>query len=150
MKKTFPFFILLIGLFTPAFGQDKYDEELAKKYQADDYGMRKYVMAFLKSGPDVEHYSEEERAKIQQGHMEHIGKMATEKKLVLAGPFFGEGTLRGIFIFDVADINEAEKLTAEDPAVKAGVLKMELVEWYGSAALMAIPEIHEKIQKIDF
>ncbi|QDH81015.1 hypothetical protein FKX85_18980 [Echinicola soli] len=150
MIKFLSIFALLISLLSSAFAQEKYDEELVKKYQADDYGMRKYVMAFLKRGPDVERYSEEERAKIQQGHMAHIGKMAAEKKLVLAGPFYGEGALRGIFIFDLDDIKEAEKLTSEDPAVKAGVLKIELLEWYGSAAVMAIPEIHEKIQKIAF
>lgn len=150
MKKHLSIFALLMVLFSPVFGQEKFDEALAKKYEADDYGMRKYVMAFLKRGPKVEQYSDEERAKIQEGHMAHIGKMAEDKTLVLAGPFFGKGDLRGIFIFDLETIEEAEKLTAEDPAIKADVLQMELLEWYGSAAVMAIPEIHEKIQKIDY
>ena len=29
-----------------------FDSILAKKYGADDYGMKKYVMAFLKKGPN--------------------------------------------------------------------------------------------------
>jgi hypothetical protein len=41
-------------------------------------------------------------------------------------------------------------LTNSDPAIQAGSLIMELHEWYGSAAVMAIPGIHDKIQKISF
>ncbi|WP_186758509.1 YciI family protein [Echinicola salinicaeni] len=149
MRKLAILIPLFLVLSLAGFGQDKYDPGLAEKYKADDYGMKKYVMAFLKRGPEVANYSKEERDKIQQGHMAHIGKMAEAKKLVLAGPFFGEGELRGIFLFDVDNLEEAEKLTSEDPAVKAGVLTLELLEWYGSAAVMAIPEIHEKIQKIE-
>ncbi|MBD8489986.1 hypothetical protein IFO69_14610 [Echinicola sp. CAU 1574] len=150
MNKILTIFYLLFVVSFQVFSQEKYDPELAKKYKADDYGMKKYVIAFLKRGPDVANYSEEERGKIQQGHMNHIGKMVEKEKLVLAGPFFGDGELRGIFVFDVDNIEEAQQLTAEDPAIKAGVLIMDLKEWYGSAAVMAIPEIHKKIQKVDF
>jgi uncharacterized protein YciI len=73
--------------------------------------------------------------------------MAEEGKLVLAGPFFGNGDLRGIYIFNVGTIAEAEELTNSDPAIKAGSLEMELVEWYGPAALMAIDDFHAKLAK---
>lgn len=129
---------------------ENYDAELAKKLKADDLGMKKYVMAFLYSGDHVSEYSKEERAEIQKGHMANITKLADMGKLILAGPFFGTEAMRGIFIFDVTSIEEAESLTNTDPAIKAGVLKMELKEWYGSAALVMIPEIHQKIQKTGF
>ena len=58
--------------------------------------------------------------------------------------------MRGIYIFNVETIEEAKKLTETDPAIKAGSLIMELHEWYGSAGLMAVPEIHEKVQKVSF
>jgi len=124
----------------------KYDEALAKKYGADDYGMKKFVIAFLKRGPN-HNIPKEEAAKLQAAHMENINKMAEAGKLVLAGPFFGNGDLRGLYIFDVRSIEEAEKLTNSDPAIKAGSLEMELFEWYGSAAVMAIPELHYKVAK---
>jgi uncharacterized protein YciI len=73
--------------------------------------------------------------------------MAEEGKLVLAGPFFGNGDLRGIYIFNVGTIAEAEELTNSDPAIKAGSLEMELVEWDGPAALMAIDDFHAKLAK---
>lgn len=149
MKTLFLFvlFSLLIGVF-PALGQDGiYDPGLAAKLKADDIGMKKYVMAFLYSGDRVDEYSKEERAEIQKGHMANISKLADMGKLLLAGPFFGTESMRGIFIFDVETKEEAEELTNTDPAVKAGVLKMELREWYGSAAVMMVPEIHAKLQK---
>ncbi len=127
--------------------QSQYDEALAKKFGADDYGMRKYVMAFLLRGDRVAEYSPEERSEIQAGHMANIGKMAEMGKLIVAGPFFGNDDLRGIYIFDVQTLEEAKALTETDPAIKAGVLKMDLKEWYGSAALMMLPELYPKVTK---
>lgn len=129
---------------------ETYDSELAQKLKADDYGMRKFVIAFLYAGDRVSEYSPEQRAEIQKGHMANINKLAEMDKLILAGPFFGNEAMRGIFVFDVDSKEEAEGLTNTDPAIIAGVLKMDLKEWYGSAALLMIPEIHKKIQKSDF
>lgn len=136
----------------PVFGQTEsvYDADLAQKLGADDYGMKRYVMAFLLAGDRVNEYTQEERAEIQKGHMANINRLAEMGKLVLAGPFINGGEKRGIFLFDVPSKAEAEELTNTDPAVKSGVLKMELVEWYGSAALMTIPEVHEKVQRKNF
>lgn len=127
---------------------DGYDEKLAAEVGADDYGMRKYVMAFLKRGPNRDR-SKEEADALQAAHMENIGRLAEEGLLSLAGPFFGDGELRGIYIFNVDSIEEAERLTNTDPAIKAGSLKMELMEWYGSAALMKVNEIHSQVAKIN-
>jgi len=123
-----------------------YDSLLVKKFGADDYGMKKYVMAFLKKGPN-RNFTEEEAAELQKAHLDNIGKLAEEGKLVLAGPFFGDDDLRGIYIFNVSTIAEAEALTNTDPAIKAGSLAMELKEWYGSAAVVGINEVHQKLQK---
>ncbi|WP_306643613.1 YciI family protein [Sanyastnella coralliicola] len=125
-----------------------YDSLLAARLGADDYGMHQYVMAFLKAGPNRDG-TEEERAELQRAHMENIGRLADEGKLVLAGPFLDDGELRGIYIFDVQSIEEAEALTATDPAIQSGSLVMELHPWYGSAAVMQINEIHQQIAKIN-
>lgn len=42
---------------------------------------------------------------------------------------------------------EAEKLTNTDPAIQAGLLAMELKEWYGPAALMAVNDLHKTLSK---
>jgi len=131
-------------------GQQAYDPTLAEKYQADEYGMKTYIIAFLKRGPEVDKYSPAERSEIQQNHLANIQSLAATGKLILAGPFIDDQDLRGIYIFDVPTSEEAEALTATDPAVQAGVLSMDLKPWYGSAALTSIPDLHSKIQKKSF
>lgn len=126
-----------------------YDSLLAEQYGADDYGMRKYVIAFLKRGPNRD-LPKAKADSLQAAHMANIGRMAEAGKLAIAGPFFDDGDLRGIYIFAVESIQEAEELTQSDPAIQAGSLVMELKEWYGSAALMAVNDIHNEITKIEF
>jgi uncharacterized protein YciI len=150
MKSTIFSLLLILAMGGSAFCQDQYDEALAKKLGADDYGMRKYVMAFLLRGDRVGEYTSEQRSEIQGGHMANIGKMAEMGKLIVAGPFMGNEDLRGIYIFDVQTLEEAKALTETDPAIQAGVLKMDLKEWYGSAALMMLPEMYQKVTKKSF
>ena len=118
----------------------------AAEYGADDYGMKSYVMAFLKKGPNRD-LDSTEADKLQRAHLDNISEMAEAGKLVLAGPFFDDGDLRGIYIFDVETIEEAQLLTESDPAIKAGSLVMELKQWYGSAALLGVGKTHTTIAK---
>ncbi len=122
-----------------------YDSLLAQKTGADEYGMKTYVLVYLKIGPNRDQDSVS-IAKIQRAHLDHIQKMSEEGKLILAGPFMDKGEVRGIFLFNTT-LEEAKKLTESDPAVISGRLIMELHPWYGSAALMTIPETHKKVQK---
>jgi len=123
-----------------------FDEQAARTFGADDYGMKKYVMAFLRRGPNRP-TDAKKAEELQIAHLKNIDRMAGEGKLVLAGPFLDKGDLRGIYIFNAATVAEAEALTATDPAIQAGSLVMELKEWYGSAALMAMNDIHKKLSK---
>jgi uncharacterized protein YciI len=129
---------------------ENYNAELAQELGADDYGMKMYVMAFLKQGPNRDQ-TPEEAAKLQKAHMDNIGRMAENGDLVVAGPFAkNDQGIQGIYIFDVKTVEEAEALTKTDPAIKAGRLKMELIPWYGSAALMQVNEVHQKLSKKSF
>jgi uncharacterized protein YciI len=147
--------ILFIGCSSPAdksveeTSQDDlqgFDEQLAEELGADDYGMKQYVMAFLKAGPN-QSMDSTRAANLQRAHLDNIGRLAEEGKLILAGPFMDSGEMRGIYVFDVRTIEEARELTETDPAIEAGRLEMELRPWYGSAALMQVNEIHSKISK---
>lgn len=125
-----------------------YDSILAQELDADEYGMKQYVMAFLKVGPNRSQDSTT-RANLQRAHLNNITRLANEGVLVLAGPFIDEGDIRGIYVFDVETMEEAKALTETDPAVEAGSLVMELHPWYGSAALLEVNDIHSKIAKIN-
>lgn len=122
-----------------------FDESHAEIWEADGYGMKPYVMAFLKSGPNRSG-SPEERMKLQEAHMANIERMAEAGQLVLAGPFLDNTEIRGIYVFNVADTAVAREWTATDPAIQAGSLTMELHPWYGSAALMALNDLHTLVQ----
>jgi uncharacterized protein YciI len=130
----------------PANTDSKFDPAKAKKYGADQYGMKKYVMAFLKRGPNRD-LPAEKRKELQAAHLKNIVRMVEEGTLVLAGPFMDNGDIRGIYIFNVQSVEEARKLTNTDPAIQAGSLVMELKPWYGTAALVELREIHKTIQE---
>lgn len=121
------------------------DTTLIRELRADDYGMKTYVMAFLKAGPNRNQDSAT-AANLQAAHLANIRRMANEGKLVIAGPVLDTGDVRGIYIFNVESVEEAKALTETDPAIKAGRLVMELHPWYGSAALQKVNELHARIQ----
>lgn len=125
-----------------------YDAELAQRLGADERGMKMYVLCILKTGPKDAEIQGEERKEIFAGHFANIAKLAEERKLLLAGPFGkNDRSWRGLYVFNVATVAEAEELVVLDPAVKAGVFVTELTPWYGSAAIMTVNETHAKIAK---
>lgn len=157
MKNLLLLFILFVGILSckdsgKAHNESKtsneivYDSALAIETGADEYGMRTYVMALLKEGPNRDQDSTE-AARLQRAHLDNITRMAEEGKLVMAGPFFDDWEVKGIYIFAVETVEEAEELTKTDPAIQAGRLVMELHPWYGSAALMKAGEMHKMVAK---
>jgi uncharacterized protein len=150
MKKIVQCVLLLLLSTALCFGQPKkeFDAELAAKLGADDYGMKKYVFAFLKSGP-TKIDDAAKRKDLQVAHLKNIQRMAEEGKLVVAGPFLDNQPIRGIYIFNVTTVEEAKKLVETDPSIQAGTLEMELHPWYGSAALMEVTRIHYMLEKVD-
>ncbi len=127
--------------------ESTFNESLANELGADEYGMKSYVMAFLYRGDSRDNFSKNELDSLQTLHLKNIGELANSGKLAVAGPFLDEGNLRGIYIFNVSSVDEAEQLTNTDPSIKAGILKMELKPWYSSAALNQVNTIHQQIAK---
>jgi uncharacterized protein YciI len=129
----------------------KFDPDLAKKVGADQMGMRKYVLALLKTGPKDAEVIGDARKAIFKGHFDNMNRLAKEGKLAVAGPFNDpEKKYRGLFIFAVSTVEEAKALAETDPTVKAGVLIVEYIPWYGSASLMLSNELHEKVSEKSF
>ncbi len=140
--------LLLISKF--AWSQNpNYNDSLAKKLGADDYGMKKYVLVILKTGSNTS----TDKSYIDscfRGHMKNMEVMVKAGQLVVAGPLGkNEKTYRGIFILNLNSLEEATVLLQSDPAIKAKLLEPELYAWYGSAALPVYLETSEKIWKKD-
>ena len=159
MRSVSPAFLLAIILAASAAGQTtpkatptpnpNYDAALAKKLGADERGMRNYVLAILRSGPNYDKIKGDERAEIFKGHFANINRMAKEGTLLVAGPFGDEtGDWAGLYLFNVKTVDEAKKLTETDPSIRSGVFIGEFHKWYGSAAMLEITRIHNTITPI--
>jgi len=125
----------------------EYDSTLAKKLGADERGMKTYVLVILRTGP-AKIEDKELIDSLFSGHFSNMDKLAEEGRLVAAGPFnTNDKEYRGLFIFDVSTIEEAEALVKGDPTVTNGIFVTEMYRWYGSAALPLMNEIYPKLQK---
>ena len=83
--------------------------------------------------------------------MDNINRLAKEGLLVVAGPFGkNELTFRGLFILNVKTVEEAKVLCETDPAIKAGIFDVDMIPWYGSAALNEYLKFSEKVGKYKF
>ena len=88
-------------------------------------------LGFLRRGPNRKEGDGQtpEVQELQKAHIANINRLAEAKKLVMAGPFGDNGDLRGIFVFRVASLKEAQDLAATDPMIKIDRLRLELHPW---------------------
>jgi len=157
MKCTFTLFLWVIAHL--AFGQSQpdqqplkmnpnFDQALAEKLGGDAYGMKSYFLVILKTGPstntDTTFISES-----FAGHMENIGRLVDEGKLIVAGPIGkNANAYRGIFILNhIKTMEEAKEILQTDPAIQNGLLAYDVYTWYGSAALPEYLPVSDKIWK---
>ena len=69
-------------------------------------------------------------------HQAYARKMMDQGSVALAGPFGDNAQLKGIYIFTV-DAEQAAKLVADDPMVKAGFFKPEPHPWITAHGVLA-------------
>jgi uncharacterized protein YciI len=105
-----------------------WSEEVMKKTTTPEKMTTAYL-AFLTRGAKWTPEKTPQTEEIQKGHMANINRLAETKKLVVAGPFGDNGTLRGIFVFKVGSLEEAKALAETDPAVRAGRLALDIHPW---------------------
>lgn len=127
----------------------RYDAQLAQSLGADELGMRSYVLVILKTGP-TKVPTGSERDEMFKGHFANMKRLSAEGKLALAGPLDGVDGWRGLFVFAVADIEQAKELVATDPVIIQGEMIAEYHKYFGSAALMQVRDTHDKIAKKKF
>ncbi|MFN3774109.1 YciI family protein [Cloacibacterium normanense] len=126
------------------------NKKLADSLGADERGMKTYMLVILKTGPkDAEITDKTQRSELFKGHFSNMEAMEKTGKLKLAGPFATKNTLqyRGIFLLDVKTEDEAKALLENDPTVKNGIFDVEILPWYGSAAIPMHLKYHKMISK---
>jgi uncharacterized protein YciI len=118
------------GLFTAEM-HPWWSEDIFKKPVTSPLKMETAYLGFLKRGPNRKEGDGQtpEVQELQKAHIANINRLAETKKLVMAGPFGDNGDLRGIFVFRVGSLKEAQDLAATDPMIKIDRLRLELHEW---------------------
>jgi len=100
--------------------------------------MKTVYFGFLKKGPNRKEGDDKIPAvqELQKAHLANINRLAEIKKLVMAGPFGDDGDLRGVFVFRVESLKEAQDLAATDPMIKIDRLKIDLYPWQVPAGVL--------------
>jgi uncharacterized protein YciI len=107
-----------------------WSEDIFKKADSP-LKLSQVYLGFLKKGPNRKEGDGQnpEVQELQKAHLANIVRLAGLKKIIAAGPFGDDGNLRGIFVFRVASLREAQELSATDPMIKIGRLAIELHPW---------------------
>lgn len=124
-----------------------YDAKLASELGADEYGMKKYWMVFLKTGNNGNTDPTFLR-NAMRSHMNNIHAMSAAGILVAAGPYEkNDENYRGVFIFERIEETDLRAWLQKDEAIATEVFTYEILGWYGSAALPKYLDYHKQIEK---
>ncbi|MBZ0111183.1 MAG: DUF885 family protein [Thermoanaerobaculia bacterium] len=101
-----------------------------------------YWMVFLMRGDQAAKLSDAELGEIQRGHLAHLSRLHQDGHTLVAGPFEAGETepMRGIVLYP-GDLTEEEvrALAEDDPAVRAGRLRIDLRKWWTGAGAVTFP-----------
>ncbi len=120
MRRTIFSHVLLLSLLAIA------DSAFVQAQTQPNAKPAQYFFVLLNRPPSAPQLSKEAGEKLQEEHMANIRKMAAEHKLVIAGPFTDDTTLRGIFVLRAETAAQAQEWANSDPAIKAGRLAAEV------------------------
>ena len=103
-----------------------------------EWAMRTYVLVLLYRGPNRP--DDPARAnELQRLHLASNARLHEEGKLILAGPFLDKTDLRGIFLFDSESVDEVRGWCESDPAIREGMLRVEIHPWYSARGIAIVP-----------
>ena len=109
-----------------------WSEDIYQKGQTSPLKMETVYFGFLKKGPNRKQGDDKdpEIQELQKAHLANINRLAETKKLVMAGPFGDDGDYRGVFVFRVGSLKEAQELAATDPMIKIDRLRLDIHPWH--------------------
>lgn len=96
---------------------------------------RRYIVGLLRNGPATV------PGKFTTLQLSSIQQWKRDDSIVIGGLSPGDSDLRGLYIFQVDSIEEAEALVAPDPAIQSGQLRFEFHTWLTADGLqVGIPK----------
>lgn len=98
------------------------------------------TLVLLRRPENAPDYPPERLQEIQQEHLAHLDAMYEQGALAVAGPFGDQAdeSLRGLCLFRTG-IEETRVLVAQDPAVRAGRLELDVLTWYHPKGSIEFP-----------
>lgn len=91
--------------------------------------MMVYYLRLLKKGPLWTADETPDVERLQAEHLAYGQRLRDMGALILNGPLLDGGDLRGVGVFRVGSLAEAQTLSDADPAVVAGRLASEIHPW---------------------
>ncbi len=73
----------------------------AQEEKMPEFNIKQYYFVMLTKGENANKIDSLKLKQLMIGHLNNIKKMASDGKLLIAGPFGDDGNWRGIFIFNV-------------------------------------------------
>lgn len=100
-----------------------------------------YELVMLRRPPHPTAYDEATLERIQAEHLEFHARLRAEGVVVTNGPVLGQPdeSLRGLTFYRVGSVAEARRIAEADPAVKAGRLVVEAMQWLCPSGTMIHP-----------
>jgi uncharacterized protein YciI len=87
-----------------------------------------HALGFLVKGPAWGPGDSPDLRALQDAHLAHLRSLGADG-LVLAGPLLDDGWKRGVVVFRGVKLDDARDLEEADPAVRAGRLRLLLMQW---------------------
>jgi len=104
-----------------------------------------YSWVWLHAGGAEETISQEDLEAAQAGHFASMRRLADDGELLLAGPLWPPRAVashRGVFLFRRGSMANVLELAGSDPAVQAGLLRMEVEPFAADADLATAARRH--------
>jgi len=147
MRKSFFLFALLVTSLAFA-GDDKGGTAPTEEAQVNTSKPVTYVAAIVRRGDNWQQDSI--RAfELQEKHLNFLEQLRRDNKLIASGPLTTTPDARGLYIFNVATIAEAEKLVAMDESIQAGWIKMDFHVWAARDYEVTLPEESTALLNVD-
>jgi len=80
---------------------------------------------------------------LQAGHIAHMARLRQEGQIVTNGPVLDQpdDALRGFAIYRTGSLDRARELAEQDPSVRSGRLRVEVMTWWVPAGTMVKPGV---------
>ena len=100
-----------------------------------------YELVLLRRPVDATPYAEEVLERIQREHLAYHASLRTAGDVVTNGPVVDQPdeSLRGLSIYRTGSLQRARELAEADPAVRAGRLVVDVMQWWAPAGTMTRP-----------